>query len=497
MPKTLRGMAFQTRSGNEYYYDDWTGVCYPMPADMKETLSRLDSSSIALLDETGGRSPWERFIVQRHRAYGAFYGTPFSYRESPSACPEALAERIPRDYLRQLVLLVTNECNLRCKYCIYHSDHYPKTFAKSQTMPVKVAIRATDIYLDNLERRRKRNPAEPAIITFYGGEPLLGMALIADVVAHVKKRGETNAVYSLTTNGLLLTEDISDFLVKNDFTIAISLDGPEPEHDRNRVHRDGSGSFREVFRNIERFWQRHPAYTNVLFMVTTDYATDMMSIQSFFRNHEEFKRYAFFFSSVKEHFTDYYQQFSEEDIARFNARAKKYKEMATESGHDTDPFHKYGVSAPHYLFLLRSMFTLPGSTEIPATGTCVPGDKICVLPDGTFQPCERIAGRLEMGSTTRGLDFSRIAEMINSFNQEVTMSCAECSAMRLCPYCFSHFWSGASFERSSSSQCENHVSRAKRLMSDLFSTMEERPGFHDELLRGDRKWTRRARTLIK
>ncbi len=495
MLKALRGMAFQARSGNEYYYDDWTGVCYPMPTDMKETLSRLDPAMIAQLDDTGGHSPWECFIVQRHRAYGAFYGTPFSYRENQSACPEALAERIPRDYLRQLVLLVTNKCNLRCKYCIY-SDHYPKTFTKSQTMPVKVAVKATDIYLDNLERRRKRNPAEPAIITFYGGEPLLNMALIADVLAYVKQRGETNAVYSLTTNGLLLSDDISDFLVENNFTIAISLDGPEQEHDRNRVRRDGSGSFHEVFANIESLWQRHPDYKNIFFMVTTDYATDMTALQSFFSSREQFKKSAFFFSNVKEHFTDYYQQFSKDDIERFKARAKKYKEMATESGHDSDPFHMYGVSAPHYLFLLRSMFTPPGSTEIPATGTCVPGDKICVLPDGTIQPCERITGRLNMGSITRGLDFSRIAEIVNAYNQEVTMSCAECPAMRLCPYCFSHFWSGACFERPSSSQCENHVDRANKLMSDLFSAMEERPEFHDELIRGDRKWTRRARTLI-
>jgi uncharacterized protein len=487
-------MAFQTRSGNEYYYDDWTGVCYPMPSDMKETLSLLNPSSIALIDETGGHTPWERFIVQRHRAYGAFYGTPFSCRDSRLACPEALAERISRDYLRQLVLIITNKCNLRCKYCIY-SDHYPKTFSENQTMSPEIAIQATDIYLDNLGRRRKRNPAEPAIITFYGGEPLLNMALIADVIAHVKKRGETNVVYSLTTNGLLLTDDVSDFLVKHDFTIAISLDGPEQEHDRNRVYRDGSGSFWEVFGNIERFWQRHPEYKDLLFMVTTDYATDMMALQSFFDSREQFKRSAFFFSSVKEHFTDYYQQFSEEDILRFRTRAKKYKEMATESGHDSDPFHKYGVSAPHYLFLLRSMFTPPGSAEIPATGTCIPGDKICVLPDGTFQPCERIAGRLEMGSTAGGLDFPRIAEIIDAFNREITTSCAECPAMRLCPYCFSHFWSGACFERSSANQCEEHVARAKKLMFDLFSAMEDRPGFHDELLRCDRKWTRRARTF--
>ncbi len=496
MTKKFRGIPFKTRSGNDYYYDDWTGVCYPMPPGMKETIARLKSSSIESMEKSGGQTTWERFIIRRNNAYGAFYGTAFSESPRQLSCPQELGGMIPKDYLRQLVLVVTNKCNLRCKYCIY-SDHYPKTYEPNQTMSLEVAIQATDFYLDNLESKRKRNPAEPAIITFYGGEPLLNLQLIESVISHVKNRNIENTVYSITTNGLLLEDDVSDFLVENDFTIAVSLDGPEQEHDRNRVHRDGRGSFKKVFRNVVHLWDRHPSYKNVIFLVTTDYATDMMKLQDFFNSHEQFRQSAFFFSSVKDNFTDYYDQFTENDIEKFRTKSKKYKKQATESGHDSDPFHKYGLSAPHYLFLLRGLFAPTGNSEIPATGTCIPGEKLCVQPDGTFQPCERIAGCINIGSAKDGLDFSRIAKIMNEYNRQITSNCAECSALRLCPYCYSHFWSGTRFERPSTTQCKNHLSRIENLMTDLYTALEENSDFHDKLLNNDRKWTRRVRTLTR
>lgn len=65
-------------------------------------------------------------------------------------------------------------------------------------------------------------------------------------------------MYLLTTNATLLTEEVIDFLMENEFNLSISLDGPRNYHDRNRHRIDDSGSFDIVMQNIERLYKRYP-----------------------------------------------------------------------------------------------------------------------------------------------------------------------------------------------------------------------------------------------
>ncbi len=490
----LRGFHFETLSGNSYYYDDWSGICYPCPKGLKETLIELQSTKPESLKQKESLTYWEKFISIRHDAYGAFWGNPLSSTSLKRPEPDKLAKDIPQNGMRQLYLVVTDCCNLRCRYCIF-SDHYPNTNSVKEYMSYDIARKAVDYYITHLKKKRARNPAEPAVINFYGGEPLLNFSLIRDVVFYIKGLEIKNVVYSLTTNALLLNDEISDFLVDNDFSIALSIDGPQSEHDRNRVFPNGSGSFEKVYKNIKRFQQRHPDYKHLIFMATFDLASDFDEIRRFF-NSKGFNNSPFFFSRVRDIFTDYYDQFSEKEITQYISSASSLKGAALERSSSLDPLIKYGASAPYYLFLMRRIFGKTGNSEIPATGTCLPGEKICVLTDGTFQPCERVPGLTKMGSVQTGLDYEKIADLIYQYNQKITRHCKSCPILRLCTFCYSNFWSGTTFEKPSPVYCESHIQRTKIQLMQFYSQLEKDPGLYDEFMNRNTKQYRRIRTLI-
>ena len=142
--------------------------------------------------------------------------------------------------MSQLVLQVTQSCNLVCGYCPYANkteqplqrDHTGKV------MSFETARRAIDFLYEHSSDMNSVN------ISFYGGEPLLNMDLIEKVVAYADRvfLGKT-LHYNMTTNATLLDERNIDFIVKHGISVMVSLDGPKQIHNKNRKKIDGSGSF--------------------------------------------------------------------------------------------------------------------------------------------------------------------------------------------------------------------------------------------------------------
>ena len=153
----------------------------------------------------------------------------------------------------QLTLKVTEQCNMRCKYCIY-SEHYPDTkFYSEVYMKWETAKKAVDDFLSHFHRTWERNKTRKPVIAFYGGEPLLGFDVIKKTVEYVKSEYSQYCFnYSITTNGLLLkNKDIANFLKENGFWIVVSLDGTKDNHDRYRVTRGGAPTYDCLMEIIE------------------------------------------------------------------------------------------------------------------------------------------------------------------------------------------------------------------------------------------------------
>lgn len=148
---------------------------------------------------------------------------------------------------QQLILEMTEKCNMRCKYCYYNEKGGGyRTFGK-EFMTFDIAKAAIDEFLMVSERNE-------VSISFYGGEPLLNFELIKKCIEYVNSfYSERKVLYAMTTNGTLVTEEIAKFFSNlPKVLITISLDGPEEMHDKYRVFADGSGTYKFTIRGIEK-----------------------------------------------------------------------------------------------------------------------------------------------------------------------------------------------------------------------------------------------------
>ena len=141
---------------------------------------------------------------------------------------------------RNLILNITEQCNFRCKYCVYSGIYNSTRIHNPKVMEFSTAKKAVDLFLKNLETKKCMVKINSFSICFYGGEPLLEFSLIKDIVKYAKvevtKKG-LDKVYELkfrlSTNGYLLDKkEIVDFLVRNNTILNVSLDGPKEEHDK-------------------------------------------------------------------------------------------------------------------------------------------------------------------------------------------------------------------------------------------------------------------------
>lgn len=154
-----------------------------------------------------------------------------------------------------LVLCLTEQCNLRCSYCYYKDSQSDRaTVMDNRTMEA-----AIDLCLARtlLFRQRSFN------ITFFGGEPLLrkdaiyaGVAYtknrIAELIAQKKAPEDFCVRFAINTNGTLFDEQMLDFCEKENFRIYISVDGPALQHNISRRTVNDSGSFDAMFKNLPR-----------------------------------------------------------------------------------------------------------------------------------------------------------------------------------------------------------------------------------------------------
>jgi uncharacterized protein len=154
---------------------------------------------------------------------------------------EELVSWVRNDSL-QLILLPTERCNFRCTYC--YEDFSIGRMSAETILGVKRLIDRRVASLESLS------------ISWFGGEPLLARSVVEEISDHVVRlaaeRPDLEYVADMTTNGFLLDAVAVERLAQLGIRLyQISLDGPEPLHDRTRVRGNGKGSFRQIWRNLQ------------------------------------------------------------------------------------------------------------------------------------------------------------------------------------------------------------------------------------------------------
>ncbi|MDD3474908.1 MAG: radical SAM protein [Candidatus Dojkabacteria bacterium] len=159
-----------------------------------------------------------------------------------------------------LNLALTSACNLHCVYC------YARAGLNPVTMSFELVKSSIDFIVNNALDLRKD---EIRISFLAGGETLVVFKLLEKVVEYATSKWDKKIVFSIVTNGTLITPEIAKFLLKNNFRISVSVDGPEELHNQNRPKNNGEGSFKDCMRGLE--YLRNSNCKNLLIRSTITY----------------------------------------------------------------------------------------------------------------------------------------------------------------------------------------------------------------------------------
>ena len=152
--------------------------------------------------------------------------------------------------VKALCLHIAHTCNLNCEYCFASQGKY---HGERSMMSFEVGKRAFDWLIENSGSRRNLE------VDFFGGEPLMNFDVVKQLVEYarsIEKEKGKNFRFTLTTNGVLVDDDVIDFCNREMSNVVLSLDGRKEVHDRYRVDYAGNGSWEKIVPKFQRFVEK-------------------------------------------------------------------------------------------------------------------------------------------------------------------------------------------------------------------------------------------------
>ena len=149
--------------------------------------------------------------------------------------------------VKALCLHIAHTCNLNCAYCFASQGKY---HGERAIMSFEVGKRALDFLIENSGTRRNLE------VDFFGGEPLINFQVVKDLVAYarsIEKEKGKNFRFTLTTNGVLVDDDVIEWANRECSNVVLSLDGRKEIHDRFRVDYAGKGSWEKIVPKFQSF----------------------------------------------------------------------------------------------------------------------------------------------------------------------------------------------------------------------------------------------------
>jgi len=338
--------------------------------------------------------------------------------------------------LNTLILQVTQECNLRCSYCVYSGSYLNRSHSQKK-MGIDTAKKGIDFIINHSKNSPTVN------FSFYGGEPLLRFNFIKECIAYAKERGEGKKItFNMTTNGTLLTDEIIKFMKDNEVSLLISMDGPKEIHDKNIVCSNGMGSFDKIMNNIDEIKVKFPEYVekNIGFNIVMNGENDFSCINNFFADYDTVKD-----SHVNATFVSTLGSLEEKTISEDFIQNRQYEIFKIF-------LYKLGKLDKKYIsrLLLKEFehlnYTLNIKREtnekvpkkVHPGGPCVPGlNRLFMTVDGKFCPCERVneeSKAMNIGNVDTGFEIEKIKNLMN-VGKTTEQKCKNCWAFRYCYLC--------------------------------------------------------------
>ncbi len=317
--------------------------------------------------------------------------------------------------IKALCLHVAHTCNLNCSYCFasqgkYHGDR--------AIMSLEVGKRALEFLIENSGSRRNLE------VDFFGGEPLMNFDMIKELVAYAREREKQagkNFRFTLTTNGVLVDDDVIDFANREMNNVVLSLDGRKEIHDRYRVDYAGNGSWEKIVPKFQRFVEKR-GNKNYYMRGTFTHANP-----DFVEDIKEMLSLGFTQLSMEPVVcsADDPSALTEEDLPIVLKQYEKLAELMLQKHREGKPFTFY-----HYMLDLKS-----GPCIYKRISGCGSGTEyMAVTPWGDLYPCHQFVGdeKFKLGNIYTGIDNTEIQNEFAACNVYTHPECKDCWAKLYC-----------------------------------------------------------------
>lgn len=339
------------------------------------------------------------------------------------------------DKIQGITIKLTDHCNLSCSYCCYSKNTYSNMSVSS--IDIATAYKSIDfLYKHSPDTGR-------LIISFYGGEPLLCFDTLSLIVEYCHKlfsNRSNDIVFSITTNLTLLTDDIMDFLSSNNFSVAISLDGPKYIHDKNRIFPNGDGSYDSVLNNLDRFMNEvsnnHISSPTILITLPLkDRWITFIQICHYFESLSDNYNNLINFRINSEHS---YTHGSRDESSNIDIldNSFHYYISGKSLNLNLNPIIDSYITTQLSPIINRFYFSLNNHTFFTPTGMCIPGSqKLFVDTSGTLFTCERVDYKYSIGDVYKGFNYKTIHSLYENWINQTCTKCHDCWAWQLCNLC--------------------------------------------------------------
>ena len=438
------GKTFKTEN-NYYFYDMGTGkvaiVTYPVYIMLEKMLENCSLQDLANLDLTD--IDFKNAVKDIDESIHSEYILSATPMEKITGDAVTMLDKILGKQVESVTLEVTEKCNLKCKYCIYNSSHSDFRDFGQKNMSFEVAKKAIDFLASH------STDVEDKYIGFYGGEPLLNFSVIHDTVEYAKEKIE-NIGFAMTTNATLMTKNIADFLMDNDFSVVISLDGPEEIHNENRVFPDGNGSYSKTVAGLMLLLNsaaKRNKNSNISLNIVTsgsNFIDRYNKIQDFIINSEFIPKGIGITTSSADYGpydSPYLLPQSKEEkeilidtVDKLDKWEKEYKDNHTKE----IQLFSSAEDDKDLMLIHKRLLSFKPVEYYSINGCCVPGGRrIYVSTEGNFKICEKVGNIPEIGDVDNGFYKDVIEKIyIDDFIKEIKKYCCNCWAANLCSLCY-------------------------------------------------------------
>ena len=317
--------------------------------------------------------------------------------------------------VKALCLHIAHDCNLACKYCFADEGEY---HGKRELMSYEVGKKALDFLVANSGSRTNLE------VDFFGGEPLMNFEVVKQLVKYGRSLEEPNNKkfrFTLTTNGVLLDDDILEFANKEMSNLVLSLDGRKEVHDLMRPRRGGQGSYDTV---VPKFIKAAESRNQMNYYVRGTYTRNNRDVA---KDVIHMADLGFEQISVEPVVADKSESYAirEEDI---DTLIKQYDELTAEMikrKKEGKPFNFF-----HFMIDLSG-----GPCVAKRLSGCGSGTEyLAVSPSGELYPCHQFMGMKDflLGNVDEGVIRTDIRDEFKLCNVYAKEKCKNCFAKFYC-----------------------------------------------------------------